>query len=366
VKITRIEAIPLRIPYRHPVLFATGRLDAAEHVLVRVYGEDGLVGLAEAPARPMIYGESCESIVTAITRWFAPALVGQDVTRTEALWPAMSHVVGNHTAKGALDLAAHDLLAKALGLSCAALLGGWAEAARVAHILGLGAPSVVAEEAVAARAQYGFTAFKLKVGLDPTRDIAMCKAVREAVGPDVLLYADANHGYQAETALRTLRAFAEYDIAWVEEPCPADDRAGRQRVAAESPVPILGDESCTTLAEVARELQDRTCRLVSIKVARTGYVQSRRILGLCEGLGARPLVGSQGDSGLGTLAGLHFCVAHPSTAGLPAELSYFLTLADDLLAEPLTIREGLLTVPSGPGLGIPLEEDKVRQYRVDA
>jgi L-alanine-DL-glutamate epimerase-like enolase superfamily enzyme len=313
----------------------------------------------------MIYGESPESIVTAITRWFAPRLVGLDVMRTEAVWPAMAHVVGNHTAKGALDLAIHDLQARLLGLPCAVLLGGWERTARVTHLLGLGEPSAVAEEAAAARAEYGFTAFKLKAGLNPSRDIAMCRSVREAVGPTVLLYVDVNHGYQAETALATLRAYADYDIAWVEEPCPADDRAGRRRVAAESPVPILGDESCTSLAETARELEDGTCRLVSIKVARTGYAHSRRILGLCEGLGARPLIGSQGDSGLGTLASLHFCVAHRATHALPAELSYFLTLADDLLAEPLRISDGRLTLPEGSGLGVSLDETKVAHYRID-
>lgn len=365
MKITSVEAIPFNIPYYEAVHFATGVLTAAEHVLIRVRTDEGLVGQAEAPSRPMIYGESQASIVAAIKLWFEPALVGLDPFEVERANQRSRSVLANHTTKGALDMALHDLIGQAVGQPCYRLLGGWTNRLTATHILGLGPPARIAEEALAARERHGFRAFKLKVGKDPARDVAMCRAVREAVGPEVTLYADANHGYAAEQAVRALRAMVEYDIAWVEEPSPAEDRTGRRMVARSAAMPVLGDESCTTLAEVARELTDETCRIVSIKVARTGFATSTRILGLCEGLGARALMGSQGDSMIGTLCTLAFGAAHETTASMPAELSYFLGLKDDLLAEPLTIRDGTLTVPERPGLGIAIDEEKLARYRVE-
>lgn len=365
MRITRVEAIPFSIPYYHAIHFATGVLTAAEHVLVRVHTDEGIVGQAEAPARPMIYGESQASIVAAMKLWFELALVGLDPFAVEQADQRVGWVLANHTAKGAINMALYDVIGQAVGQPCHRLLGGWSDCMVVTHILGFGAPERIAEEAMAVRERYGFRSFKLKVGKDVARDVAMCRAVRQAVGPDATLYADANHGYTAEQAVRALSAMAEHDVAWVEEPSPAEDRAGRRLVARSAGIPVLGDESCTTLAEVARELTEETCRIVSIKVARTGFTTSTRILGLCEGLGARALCGSQGDSMIGTLCALAFGAAHRTTASLPGELSYFLGLKDDLVAEPPQIREGKLTAPDRPGLGFRIDDEKLARYRVE-
>src|SRR5919198_4002765 len=107
MQITRVEAIPFCIPYHEPIHFATGVLTSAEHVLVRVHTDEGIVGQAEAPARPMIYGESQASIVSAIKLWFEPVLLGLDPFQVEGANKRIRWVVANDTAKGALDLALH-------------------------------------------------------------------------------------------------------------------------------------------------------------------------------------------------------------------------------------------------------------------
>jgi L-alanine-DL-glutamate epimerase-like enolase superfamily enzyme len=151
----------------------------------------------------------------------------------------------------------------------------------------------------------------------------------------------------------------------VEEPGPADDVLARRRIVERSPVPVVGDESCTRPGEVARLLLDRSCDLVSIKTARTGFTESARILGLCEGLGAGVLVGSQMDGTIGTLAGVSLAAAHRVTAERPAELSAFLEMADDLLAEPPEILEGRMAPPERPGLGVVLDREKLAWFRTD-
>jgi L-alanine-DL-glutamate epimerase-like enolase superfamily enzyme len=364
MKITRIACTPVTFPMRTTLAFASGQMAASEHVLVQVHTDEGLTGTAEAPSRPYLYGESQRSMIAAVERWFAPVLIGADPFAIETAWEALDRVAHNNTVKGALDLALHDIIGQALGVPCHRLLGGYATSARVTYVCGHASPAVMQEEALAVAAEYGIDAFKLKVGLDPLADAEMIVAMRRAL-PHALLYLDGNEAFRAQDAIRLLRVAEANGIAWVEEPCAVADRAGRRQVARVANVPILGDESCQTVEQVGREIADGTVHMVSIKLARTGYRNASAILGACAAARVRPMVGSQGDSGVGVLAALHFCVAHRATQALPAELSFFLNLGSDLLAEPLTIRAGRLEASGAPGLGIAIDPDKLARCRVD-
>jgi L-alanine-DL-glutamate epimerase-like enolase superfamily enzyme len=191
----------------------------------------------------------------------------------------------------------------------------------------------------------------------------MLRTMRKRL-PSATLYVDGNQGLTSQDAMRVLAVAADVGVVWAEEPCHKDDRAGRRRIAEHGATPILGDESCRTPEEVAREIADGAIHLVSIKTARTGFRQSRDILALCLANRIRPMVGSQGDSGVGVLSGLHFCVAHKATQSLPAELCFHLNLAGDILAEPLQVRGGLLKAGDAPGLGLAIDRKKLETFRV--
>ena len=364
MKITKLEAIPFRVPMRETVKFATGQLSALEHVLVRVYTDQGLIGQSEAPSRPMVYGESSISIVAAVRDWFAPALAGLDPFATEQAWARLERVEHNPTAKAAIDMALHDIIGQATGVPLYRLLGGWSNEVVLSHILGLGTPRQVAEQAQRLIAQYGFGTLKLKAGIDPARDTAMVRAVREAVGPTIRLHIDVNHGYSSFVAARVVPQWEPYDIAWVEEPCPGWDVRGRELIAAATNIPIMADESCTTVVAVMDEIRRGTCRLMSIKNARTGYTQSRKIIDLCEANGIVPVTGSQGDTEIGAYASAHFHAAHRATATGPGELSFFLDTEASLFTEPIQIHAGKFVLPDRPGLGLMVDEDKLAHYRV--
>lgn len=363
MKITGITATPFNVPFRHAVTFAAGHLAVNENVLVEVRTDEGLVGRAEAPSRPFFYGESQKSMVAAIESWFGPALVGLDPFAIERVWAAFASVEHNNTVKGAIDIALHDIMGQALGAPCHQMLGGYGRSARVTYVCGFGPPDEMADEAERMHASHGITSFKLKVGIDPRQDAAMLQAVRGRV-PEALLYVDGNQGLTSQDALRLMHVAADVGVAWAEEPCHKDDRAGRRRLAASSPVPILGDESCRTAEEVAREIDDGCVHLVSIKTARTGFRLSRNIVAQCLAHRVRPMSGSQGDTGVGILAGMHFCVAHKATQSLPAELCFHLNLADDLLAEPLVIKNGMLAASNTPGLGVVIDPDRLKRLQV--
>lgn len=366
MKITGIEAIPFEIPLRRPFTFASGTAAVADHVLVRVVTDDGIVGQAEAPPRPYTYGESQTSIVAALRDWFSPALSGVDPFCRERISALLERTVGNHTAKAAIDIALWDIIGQAVSQPVHNLLGGYATAVQVSHMLGLGTPAEMVDEAILMRGTYGITAFKVKVGRSPASvDIKACKALRAALGDQAYLYLDANRGWRGDETLRALGALSDLNIVMLEEPGPADDILARRRIVDRSPVPIIGDESCTRLGEVARLLMDRSCDLVSIKTSRTGFTESGKILGLCEGLGAGVIVGNQIDGALSTLAGVSFAAAHRATTDRPAELAAFLDMTDDLLVDPPQISEGRLAPPQLPGLGIRVDQKKLQHYRVD-
>jgi L-alanine-DL-glutamate epimerase-like enolase superfamily enzyme len=173
-----------------------------------------------------------------------------------------------------------DALGKALGVCCFAR----AEA--------------VVEQAEGFRAAHGIRASKVKVGMDLERDIATVRALRDARGPSAVIYPDANHGFSPADALRFLDATQDCRLAWIDEPCPAEDVLAKQRIAAQSPIPILADESCPDVRSVVTEVLDGRSTMISIKLARTGIGISQRIRDFGEATGTGVLIGSRGDSSI--------------------------------------------------------------------
>jgi L-Ala-D/L-Glu epimerase len=366
VKITEIEAIPFAIPYRKPLHFASGEVDTAEHVLVRVHTDDGLVGVAEAPPRPFTYGETQESIIAVISHVFTPAVVGMSALDREAIAAKLNRTVGNPAARAALDMALWDVIGKSLGLPVTTLLGGYTDRMRVAHMLGFAPPAQMLDEAERMRADYGITTFKVKVGRHPFQlDVEVCRALRAGLGSEVELYIDGNRGWSPSESARALRAMADLDLTLAEELCPADDVLGRRWLVAHCDIPFVADESAIRPGEVTRELLAGAANAISIKTARTGFTASQRVLFQCEGLGVEVVMGNQIDGQVGTMCTAVFGSAFSLTSRRPGELSNFLDMSDDLLTEPLEIRGGELQVRSGPGLGIEIDPDKLARYRQD-
>ena len=364
VRITAVEAIPFALPYRRAPKFASGSVETADNVLVRVHTDAGLVGQAEAQPRPYTYGETQTSIVDAVSGRLADGLAGVDPLRTELVAERCAAIAGNQVARGAVDLAVWDLVGQILGCPCHALLGGFADGVAAAHMVSLAEPAAMAEEAIAVSEQLGVRTFKVKVGRDPTLDVAAVRAIRSAL-PDADLYVDANRGWSYEDAARAGDQLADLGVRAIEEPISIEDRAGRLRLADRWVVPLVGDESCISLAHVDRALEEGAVRMVSVKTARTGFTESRRILDLCLARSVPVVIGSQYEGALGAIATISFAAAFAATAGQPAEITNFLDLAHDLVITAPEIRSGRATVPPTPGLGAQIDEDRLTRYRLD-
>ena len=203
MKIERIEAIPYAIPYTHPLKFASGEVTTADHVLLRVHTDTGLVGVADAPPRPYTYGETQASIVAIVDQVFAPQVTGLDVLDRGKIHAVLNRTIHNQVAKGALDIALWDLMGKAMETPVHKLLGGYTDHMRVSHMLGFRPAQELLDEALRFGEEYGITTFKLKVGRRPLGlDIEACHVLREGLGEDVEIYLDANRGWTANEATR--------------------------------------------------------------------------------------------------------------------------------------------------------------------
>jgi L-alanine-DL-glutamate epimerase-like enolase superfamily enzyme len=365
VRLSKLATVAVRIPYRSPIGFATGNLTVAEHVLVLASDVDGVVGIGEATPHLMIDGETIKSVVSCVEEAIAPRLQHVDIASSERVQEALSDIAGNPTARAAVEFALSDLIGRRLGISCWRMLGAYDSRLAVTAVLGFGKPEDIADEALEHVEHFGIRSFKVKVGRDVALDVATCRAVRDAVGPDAIVYADANHGFDIFEALDFDARVRELSLAWIEEPCSAERPVDRRRAVQLGALTVVGDESCGTIGAVVREVSAGRCEAVSLKVGRTGIYQAEQIRSYCEAAGVPLIMGSAGESAVGTLGAATYAAGHRSTSRYPAEHSWFLHEADSISIEAPVIVGGELVVPDLPGWGVEIDETKLAKYRVD-
>jgi len=366
MKITKVEAIPFHIPFDPDfhLKFAYRTSGAADHVLIRIFTDDGIIGIAEAPARLEIYGETQKSILALVDQYLGPYIVGKDPFSLEEIHALLDRIPHNNCAKGAVDIALHDIIGKSLNLPVYKLLGGKSrDTVPLSWMVGINTKEKMAKECKKFLG-LGIKAFKIKAGVDFTEDRERFLSIRKSVGKEALLYIDANQGFKPlKKTVAFICDLEKYGLAFVEEPFPVRNRRDRLEASRSISIPIMGDESCFTPADVAQELELGALRIVLVKVARTGFFKTRKIIHLCQEAGIPCMIGSQGDSSIGAAASLHVAVAF-SNILFPAEVSYHLRMKGELLRNPPEFKNGELTVPDKPGLGVEIDEKALGKFRI--
>ncbi|MCB0183745.1 MAG: enolase, partial [Caldilineaceae bacterium] len=232
-------------PYRLPMVGALqwgkhSLLSEAHHVLVKVTLSDGSSGMAEAPPRPTIYGETVQSITAIIAHELAPRLCGESVTQA---FDRLQEIKNNQTAKGAVDMAIHCALAHHFGQSLHSYLGTTADRIRVSYILGIGERKSVLAEAERIFEQ-GVRVLKVKVGRNWQHDLALIDELRTIFGESMALYADANETLSTREAATILRHARDHGLLYCEEPLPIEFIRERATLRAEEIMPLIADDSC--------------------------------------------------------------------------------------------------------------------------
>lgn len=358
---------PFRVPLRASFATARGAFAYREGLILRLVTDAGIVGLGEASPLP---GPGADDLGAALSMLasLGPSLVGRDLEEVDvSRLAAGQEGPASAAVRCALDTAICDALARASGVSVAALLAGEGASSSVPVNATIAAPATAeaARAAAAARAA-GFRCVKLKVGLEGTveEERERVAAVRTALGAQVALRLDANGAWSAEQAVQTIRALEEYGLELVEQPVAPDDWEGMRRVAAAVATPIAADESVTDLGAARRLLESGAVQVLVIKPMVVGGLRpAGQIVEMAGRLGAKAIVTTTLDAGVGTAAALHLAATLPPD-GLACGLATGSFLADDLITRPLEAQCGRMALPEGSGLGVELDEGALRRYGV--
>lgn len=382
-RIVSVETMLVQLPTRREHKWTGLTEPIGRYVLTRMTDDEGVVGWGEAPALKdwggefgRYFGESSSIVALVIERYLAPAVAGCDPGNPAVLHQRMDAVVkGYPYAKASVEFAAYDLAARRLGVPVHALLGGASRMrVPVTHSIGL-IGIEEAEREVAQVAAEGIRTIKIKVGVDPKRDIEIVRVIRNAVGPDVDLCVDANEGYaSAGEAIRTLRAMEVYGLKYAEQPVMGIERISQ--VARAIDTPVMADESAWNAHDVIQIIAQGAVQIVSIYTTKPGGLyRAMEVAAVCRAAGILCNVNGSVETGVGNLANIQLAAAAPAVTlscvvpvSTPAEAQQGqvggIYYKDDLLAEPMRLVDGAIEVPTGPGMGIDVDLAKVEKYLV--
>lgn len=360
MKITRLEAIPYRLPLNGALAWGKhSKLTAAEHVLVRVHLENGVYGEAEAPPRPTIYGETISSM-RGILEHLSPALVGLEIENANAIHGTIESVPNNNVARGALDMAVWDARFKSRGSSIFELTGP-NQRVRVSYILGISQPQTMLEEAKRVF-EAGVRVLKVKVGRNHARDLEVIRALDNEFGGEMALYADSNETLEPENAAQALDAMLGAGLMYVEEPLPVRNIKARAALRREGILPIIADDSCFTRADLERELDFDTFDILNVKTARNGFTESLSMIEMVQDAGKGVMIGSQASTTLGTV---HAAIISSQAAVThPCELTFWLKCESEIVnrTPALELENGWLSIPTLRGIAV--DETKLNGNRL--
>lgn len=388
MRITEIECHVLLVPD-----VDTGATSSAQdEIVVFIHTDEGITGIGETDVNPWIARACIEAPSThTMGLGLKDMLLGEDPTDTERLWEKLytgSCMNGRRgaliCAMGALDMALWDIKGKAAGKPCWQLLGDKAKDAIVPYASLQPSGRTFEEyrdslvEWVLKARDFGFGAAKLEVtlsgpyrhsGLDEpdekvTEVVAACRA---AVGSEFVLHVDVQYAWpDAETALRTLRDWKDLDIYFIETPIQIDDLEGYARLHHEAPMAVAAGEWQTTRFEF-RDLMD--VGLIDIAQPDVGRVggltEARRVCDMAAERGRR-IIPHCWKTGIGIAASAHLAAVTPHCPYfefLPAHLCDSL-LRKELVADELEIRDGKIALPDRPGLGIEVDRNALRRFKV--
>ncbi len=359
-RIARLEFFRLSLDKSVPAAISLGVIGDVRNVLLRLTLDNGMHGWGEACPYAVIVGETQEGIWAQAPE-LAALWLGRDAFAIAARVADLdAALTGNATLKSLFDLALHDAVARTLGLPLWRLFGGAGpRPIRTDMTVYLDASEVMAARAREHVAE-GFDTIKVKVGRGFAEDVACVRAIRAAVGPDVTLRLDANQGWDFPTALRTLRALEPLGIAYCEQPLARLDFEGMRRLTAESPVPVMADESLFDHHDAAALASaPRACDFFNLKLAKTGGLQhARAVLAVAEAARIPVQLGCMGETRLALTPLVHLAYAHPFVSLY--DLDGCVGHAVDPVCGGMRLERGghvALEDPEAPGLGVEVEPE---------
>ncbi len=371
MKITSVETFHVSSPLPRGVGPSTYYYHSRDALLVKITTDEGLVGWGETAAVP--------AVRAYIDRQIAPGLIGQNPLAHRRLWRQMwGPNFGDGMAVGAVDIALHDLWGKALNMPITDLYGGRlrdrvpAYASSLTYIEGVPALEHYPSDAVALVEQ-GFRSIKLRLGGQPLRDdVTVAAAVRQAVGPDIQLTVDGNGAYTLSTAVQMGRELERLGYAWFEEPLPQPHYAAYETLTDTLDIAIAAGEALDSRGAFKEVLQRRAMDIVQPDPCLCGGIAECLFVADLARLWGVQCMPHCWSGAIVVAACLHVLALLPDPSWARVTETPMLELdvienpfREALVTRPFRVREGVVDVPTGPGLGIEIDETVLRQYLVD-
>ena len=360
--ITRVEVFPVTYPVvGHFKFFAKPERPA---VFVKITCQSGAAGWGECVPAPSWSYETPESVASTLENYLAPVLTGRDPFDLAGAHAAMNRAIspsfstGMPIAKAGIDLALHDLAGHITGRS---VTDRWGRKPldRVVLSWTVNPRSIdETEELVEAGRRRGYRHFNVKVAPDAAFDVEMCKRVRK-LAPDCFLWADANGGYDLATALQVAPKLADIGVNVLEQPVAANRLSGFSELKQQGALPIILDEGVVSSVELIEFIRLGLLDGVAMKPGRTaGLWDARKQVEILEQAGLMFLGSGITDPDVSLAASL--CLFAAYGLKYPAALNGPQFLGGSFLKEPFEVRDGSIAVPTGPGLGVEVDEARLR------
>ena len=365
MKITKIETTPYGIPVKG-FADAYTSFTRSDAVLVRIYTDEGHVGIGEACAwEPEFYGETRESIESTILNYAAPKIIGMDPFDIGKIMMILDQNLARITCvKEGIDLALHDLVGKILNVPVYKLLGGkFRDKILVGSEIGINTPQEMADNALRVLKE-GINVIKIKGSDDMKLDVDRIKTVRAAVGDDVQLRLDPNAAWDVIGSVQIMKAVEDCHLELLEQPIPSWDLKGMAHIRSKIGVPVMADESIWTPQDAVKIHDYGSADLLNLKIAKTcGLHLGKKVENVAEALGLPCIAGTELEPGISAVAKIHLAASmriHP----IASEFTELTQVDGTILKKPLEVVDGYLEVPDGPGFGVELDEDALENYRI--
>ncbi|MFN6262977.1 MAG: dipeptide epimerase [Chromatiaceae bacterium] len=316
MRILNIDTYLLEVPLKTPFVTALRRVDSVQDLVVRIELENGLCGYGEAAPTLVISGDSLQSMQAVIHTVFKPMLVGQSIFNFQSLLHQLQRrVVGNSSAKAAIEIALYDVRAQLLAIPLFQLLGGDTTNLVTDITISMNPVDAMVSDANKAVAD-GYRHLKIKLGSEPELDVERVLAIHRAVPSHIKLRLDVNQAWTSKQSIRALRQIEAAGILpeLVEQPVPAADLAGLKAVKEAVLTPVMADESAYSPADVVTLLAQDCCDIINIKLMKTGGISGAlQILALADVAGKPCMLGSMLESSISVAAAAHLAAAFPQT-----------------------------------------------------
>ena len=355
MQITHTDIYRFSIPME-PFAIATGTMNYAQNVFIRVFTDSGIYGVGECSAFPMIVGETQDTCLV-MAREFARLWQGKDPLQIEnRLNELHGFTANNTTIKSAFDMALYDIASKAQNLPLYKYLKGESKNVETDITIGIGPVNEMIRTAGIFKEQ-GATMIKVKLGKNAAEDIVRMKGIRAKVGPEMILRIDANQGWTFDQAAEALTGMGDLNIQFCEQPMRSwyDDRLPELRTL--SPVKIMADESCYNHHDARKLIAAGACDYINIKFSKSGGInEAIKIHDLASKAGIPCMMGGMLESRIALSAKLHFVYASPNIHFFDMDTCMLGHLADPA-STGVSYNGFRLELPDLPGIGADADED---------